>query len=423
MRKNIPARGAFFLCCLIGLAFGDGATRGAEAHGERNQEPFLRMRTLQWYDVKWSTDKINVNGEVVVAGKFRVFEDWPQNLALPDAVFLSSGGPGSVFVKKESYIDEVPAIQSTSLTRGRDYAFKLVLIGRYPGYYHLHPTLMVHTAGPLIGPGQWVQIEGTNADFIYPVKTLTGVEIPNLATWGVSNVVTWYAIWIGIALFWLLWWLRKPLLLPRAAALAAGREDVLITRSDTIVAGIVFVGTIVLVIYGFRSAEAKYPVTIPLQAGKTVTPPLPEEAEKIKVDTLKATYDVPGRSMGMRLRIENGSSAPVRIGEFTSASVRFINAAVPEAGEAVKGYPKDLHNNGLHVSNDAPINPGEVREVQVDATDAAWTVERLDSLLNDPDNRFGGLLFFYDQSGKRYISNVDGSIVPKFIKNTSATKS
>lgn len=423
MRVNILARCAFLTCCLIGLAFGDGAASGAAAHGERNQEPFLRMRTLQWYDLKWSTDKIKVNGEVVVTGKFRVFEDWPQNLSLPDTAFISSGGPGSVFVKKESYIDGIPAIQSTSLVRGRDYAFKLVLVGRYPGNYHLHPTLMVHTAGPLIGPGQWVEIEGTNADFIYPVKTLTGVDIPNLATWGVDGVVGWYAMWGAVALFWLLWWLRKPLLLPRAAALAAGREDVLISRSDTVVAGIVFAGTILLVIYGFKSAEAKYPVSIPLQAGKTVTPPLPEEPQLIKVDALKATYDVPGRSMGMRLRIENSSPVPVRIGEFASANLRFINASVPEAGEAVKGYPVDLVNKGLHVSDETPINPGEVRELQVDATDAAWIVERLDSLLNDPDNRFGGLLFFYDASGKRYISNVDGAIMPKFIKNTSAVKS
>ncbi len=25
----------------------------ASAHGERSQEPFLRMRSIQWYDMKW----------------------------------------------------------------------------------------------------------------------------------------------------------------------------------------------------------------------------------------------------------------------------------------------------------------------------------------------------------------------------------
>lgn len=294
------------------------------------------------------------------------------------------------------------------------------MVARYPGRYHLHPTLMVHTAGPLVGPGQWVEIVGDNADFVYPLKTLSGVEIPNLATWGVNGVVSWYAVWTVIALFWLGWWLRKPLWLPRAAALAAGREDVLITRSDITVAGILFSGTILLVIYGYVSAEAKYPVTIPLQAGKTYTPPLPEQRETIKVEVLKATYDVPARSMGMRLRIENDSAAHVRIGEFTSANVRFINPWVTEAGKTAKGYPKELINNGLHISNNVPINPGEVRELQVDATDAAWALERLDSLLNDSDSRFGGLFFFYDETGKRYISNVSGAILPKFTPNSGA---
>ncbi|MGH8007198.1 MAG: methane monooxygenase/ammonia monooxygenase subunit B, partial [Candidatus Binatia bacterium] len=36
----------------------------AAAHGEKSQEPFLRMRTVMWYDVVWSTDKLNVNEEM-----------------------------------------------------------------------------------------------------------------------------------------------------------------------------------------------------------------------------------------------------------------------------------------------------------------------------------------------------------------------
>ena len=27
------------------------------AHGERSQEPFLRMRTIQWYDMEWGEEK------------------------------------------------------------------------------------------------------------------------------------------------------------------------------------------------------------------------------------------------------------------------------------------------------------------------------------------------------------------------------
>ena len=33
----------------------------AMAHGERSQEPFLRMRTIQWYDMKWGPETTKVN--------------------------------------------------------------------------------------------------------------------------------------------------------------------------------------------------------------------------------------------------------------------------------------------------------------------------------------------------------------------------
>lgn len=61
----------------------------AGAHGERAQEPFLRTRTFHWYDVKWSATKLAVNDELVVTGKFRVFDDWPVNIAKPTTVFLA----------------------------------------------------------------------------------------------------------------------------------------------------------------------------------------------------------------------------------------------------------------------------------------------------------------------------------------------
>ena len=41
----------------------------AWAHGERNQEPFLRMRTLHWYDVEFSKPAdsvIKVNEDLTI---------------------------------------------------------------------------------------------------------------------------------------------------------------------------------------------------------------------------------------------------------------------------------------------------------------------------------------------------------------------
>ena len=56
------------------------APNGAAAHGEKALEPFIRMRTIQWYDVQWSQEKLNVNDELVITGKFHVAEDWPRGV-------------------------------------------------------------------------------------------------------------------------------------------------------------------------------------------------------------------------------------------------------------------------------------------------------------------------------------------------------
>ena len=69
------------LLILCGLTFAPNTT----AHGEKALEPFLRMRTIQWYDVMWSKDTLNVNDEVVITGKFHVAEDWPRGVPKPDA--------------------------------------------------------------------------------------------------------------------------------------------------------------------------------------------------------------------------------------------------------------------------------------------------------------------------------------------------
>jgi methane/ammonia monooxygenase subunit B len=69
----------------------------------------------------------------------------------------------------------------------------------------------------------------------------------------------------------------------------------------------------------------------------------------------------------------------------------------------------------LKVDDNRPIAPGETRVFAVNATAAAWETERLAGLANDPDNRFGGLLFFYDDSGNREIVNIAGPIIPKYI--------
>ena len=389
----------------------------ALAHGERATEPYIRTRTVHWYDLSWSTDKLAVNDTVTVKGRFRLLSDWPDAVSKPKLVFLSNGSPGAVLTRVESYINDMPAQQSArDLELGRDYDFKIVMKGRMPGRWHLHPVLNVHGAGAIVGPGSWVEVSGSEADFKASVTTMHGAEIDDLQTFGVANAQLWQLGYGLIAVAWLLWWIRRPLIIPRWLALQKGREDLLVTATDDKVAAGLFVLVLGVVIVGYNQTVKAYPQLVPLQAGSVYTPPLPEAPRRVDIQLKRAEYDVPGRSMRVTAEITNRSTQPLQIGEFTTAGLRFVNRKVDAATAAVPvGFPRDLvPASGLVLDNDAPLQPGEKRLVKLDATDAAWELERLVSFLSNVDSRMGGLIFFYDGEGQRQIGEVFGPIVPVF---------
>lgn len=394
------------------------------AHGERNQEPFLRMRTTHFYDVTFSVPEnavMDVNDELTITGKFRLFSFWPASIARPGKIYMNAATAGAAFVKKESWVNEVSSIQSFDGQVGGDYDFKLVLQARTPGPWHVHPMVNVESAGGLLGPGIDVEVQGDQNDFVFPVTTLDGTQIANLTEYGIMNVYAWHGVWVVIAAVWLLWWIRRPLLIPRFLQSRTGNyEDKLITKADTVFAACLMVLTIGLVAGGYFYADLKYPETIPLQSGVAFVEPLPTP-EGIPVKLKKANYYVPGRTILADVEVTNDTDSPIQIGEFTTASLRFLNLDVPSAAESVyQGYPREyLPPNGLAVSDNAPIAPGETRVVTIEATDAAWETERLMGLLGDPDMSLGALLFFYDANGKRYMSELFGPLVPIFRRDAA----
>lgn len=387
------------------------------AHGERATEPYIRTRTVHWYDVTWSSEKIGVNDKVTVEGKFHLFTDWPDAASKPELAFLSNATPGAVMTRVESYINDMPAQQSVrQLEIGRDYRFKLVMAGRIPGRWHLHPVLNVHGAGPIVGPGHWVDVTGSAADYKLPITTMTGEVIDDLQHYGVARVQWWQAGYALLALAWIVWWIRRPLIVPRWNVIRKGREDLLITRTDDRVAAGLLVLVLVVVIAGYRYTTQKYEYVVPLQAGSFKTKPLPQAPSLVAVEMKDATYDVPGRSLRLDVEIINRSDSPMRLGEFTTANLRFLNQSLEVAVAGVDpSFPKDLvAGSGLKLSDDSPIAPGEKRTLRIEATDAAWEIERLVSFLTNVDSRVGGMLFFFDAQGQRHMAEVFGPIIPVF---------
>jgi methane/ammonia monooxygenase subunit B len=386
-------------------------TPTASAHGEVAGR-FMRMRTIHWYDLNWSKEILAVNDTMTISGKFFVFTGWPETVDKPEISFLNIGIPGPVFIRAGSWIGGQLVPRSVSLELGETYEFKVLLKARRPGDWHVHTMMNVKGGGPIIGPGKWTTITGS-LFITNPITLLTGQTI-DLETYNLGNTYFWHAFWYGIGLLWMAYWMRKPIFVPRLIAVDAGKADSLISATDKKVALGFAVGTIAIVAMSMASTNEKFPITTPLQAGllrgiKSIDMPVPTVAVKIE----DATYRVPGRAMQMTMTITNNGDSAIRLGEFNTAGVRFMDAAV---SQDESGYPDDLlAEEGLTVSDNSPLAPGQSRTIQVTASDAAWEVYRLADLIYDPDSRFAGLLFFYDENGNKQVVTIDAPLIPTFI--------
>jgi methane/ammonia monooxygenase subunit B len=402
-----------FVALLITISAAMFYTPTASAHGEKSQAAFMRMRTIHWFDLNWSKEEVPVNDTMTISGKFFVFAGWPETVDKPEISFLNVGIPGPVFIRAGSWIGGQLVPRSVSLELGETYEFKVLLKARRPGDWHVHSMMNVKGGGPIIGPGKWVTITGKMSDFVNPITTLTGETI-DLETYNLSNTYFWHALWYGLGLLWVAYWARKPMFVPRHIAVESGKADSLISAADRKVALGFGAGTIAIIAMTMASTNEKYPVTTPLQAGllrgmKSIEMPASTVAVKVE----DATYRVPGRAMQMTLTVTNNGDSAVRLGEFNTAGVRFLDPAV---SQDESGYPDDLlAEEGLTVSDNSPLAPGQSRTIQVTASDAAWEVYRLADLIYDPDSRFAGLLFFYDESGNRQMITVDAPLIPTFI--------
>lgn len=387
----------------------------AYAHGERAQQAGLRMRTVHWFDTQISTEKLDVNGTVTITGTFVPSKYWPEHMAGPDGTaYLNVGIPGPVFVRVDSSVNGIPMIRSTQFHKGETYKYSMTLKARTPGRYHIHPVLSVKDTGPVIGPGFWVDVGGSQADFVNNVTTLTGETI-DLETYGMSNILGWSGLWFAIGLAWFIYWLTKcPIIIPRYRKVAelGDSADEIITPTDKKVAAVTLAVTLSLIGGGYFWAQSEYPVTTPLQTGKVHVPPYDDSASrKVSVKVDNATYRIPGRSFELKLTVHNGSDRPVRVARFTTANIRFVNPDV--LSEKAKDAQDLVAPDGLR-SDVKEIQPGETRQITIHAEDALWETYRLTSLIYDPDSRFGGMLFFMDDQNKFYYSEIGGNMIPVF---------
>lgn len=396
-----------------GLAVTMAATGPADAHGEKSQAAFLRMRTLSWYDLKWSKTTVNVNEEFEITGKLHIMNAWPAAVHVPDRCFVNTGQPGPVSTRVYVGVGGQFTPRSMRLEVGKTYEFKIVLRGRRPGHWHTHVQLSVETGGPIPGPGQWIDIKGNFADFTNPLKLLNGTTI-DAENYKVGPIYLWHLFWYIAGVAWVAFWFSKRGLIGRFVAVASGKAEEIITPQERMVGAVALAATLGVVIIFYAIAASSYPNTIPLQAGDfTRIQAIDEPEVPLKLKYLGGSYKVPGRELTATFRITNEGKEPVRIGEFGTAGLRFLN---PDVYTTKVDYPDYLlADRGLSLSDNAPIQPGETKEVTLTIQDARWDTERLSGLAYDVDSSFAGMLFFFTPSGTRYPVEVSGSVIPTFM--------
>jgi methane/ammonia monooxygenase subunit B len=304
-----------------------------------------------------------------------------------------------------------------SLEIGKDYAFSINLRGRRAGRWHVHAQVNVEGGGPIIGPGQWIEIKGDMKDFTDPVTLLDGSTV-DLEHYGISRVYAWHLPWLAVGAAWILFWFIRKGIIASYLRVAEGRPDDVIGDDDRRIGAIVLALTILATIVGYAVTNSTFPRTIPLQAGlqKPLTPIETEGTagvgkEQVTTELNGGVYKVPGRELTINVKVKNGTSQPVRLGEYTAAGLRFLNPAVFTTKPDFPDYL--LADRGL--SNDDTIAPGESKEIVVKIQDARWDIERLSDLAYDTDSQIGGLLFFFSPDGKRFAAEIGGPVIPKFV--------
>ena len=394
---------------LLGMVLAGPTTR-LWALGEKSQEAFLRMRTVIFYDTKFSGRKFKVGDDMTITGKFQILPIWPKEIAYSGIAWLNFFVPGPQFLRVGTWVNNRFQSCSQELILGGTYEYKIIGRARYPGHWPVGTMLSLKDAGPIIGPSTYVDVDGSHEGFTNPIKTLLGNTV-NLEDYGQSRMLLWTLVTTLIGVAWLGFWVVRPLG-PRLGIVAAGRGKELISGADKTVAVLFAVGTIGLIVIANTVTASQYPHTIPIQETIVKNEPLAPEPSHVEAQVLDATYDVPTRTLAFRLQVHNTGERPLVLKEFTTANVRFLNEQVP--GNSWNPDFPEVYGGPMKITPSDPIAPGETKVLEVVLASAEWENQRL-TMYHETTNRFGGLLFFSDPTGQRSIIAVaDQLVIPRF---------
>ena len=381
------------------------------AHGEAGDLPFLKDLTAAFYDVKISPTQIEVGEPVSITGTVRILETWPYTLDPPQTAYITPVVPGPVFALKDRTINGQSAPGSFFVEKGGIYQFKMIILGRDPGRWHVHPGIAVQGTGTLIGPGEWVTVR-PGAKFAFPVALLTGRTI-DLNNYKGRFVWWWSFAGFLIGVVWMLYWtVGKRTVTNLAVTTQLGANDDapdigLITPRDHMWMNVLAGLTIAMLVVGWTYATTRYPVRLPQQTD-WFAPKFISSGEKMaEVEPQGATFDEGTDTLLMKVAVKNVTSNPIALKQYIMAMATFVNGG-PD--DQAKAGPRDFVGQ-LEVEPNNPIAPGQTADLTLKMTSPVFSEERLIPT-HDPQQFIAGLLRFQNTQGGQQLVVARSSVIP-----------
>lgn len=401
----------FNLIGVIGMLFLLASPPLASAHGEQGQQAFERTSTVLFYDVKFSSTTVDINAPLTITGTLRVMNSWPDHtIAPPELGYLTVNEPGPVLSVEERWMSGMFTPESVNLTKGGVYPFKIVLKGRVPGTWHVHPALAVKGTGTLMGPGEWITVNNAGGPFTQ-MQQLSDGRTVDLANYGLPRVATWHIIGFLLGAGYIGFWLRKNIL-NRLVVVTEGGAAGLVTKQERRISIAFGVAALVIGIGGFVYATMVDGPHIPLQVARvTPVPELPNSlGAGLSTTVQRAVFQEKTGTLQLTVKVTNNTDAPVYFDH-----LQFADYTVMNADGAAPGVPQDRLAT---VTPAGPIPPKQTRELAVDLDAQALRDQNL-LPLNDAQIRLTGLMFFRDATGQKSATEVNeltSGILPQYNK-------
>lgn len=392
------------------LSFTASATK-VFAHGEAGDEPFLKNMTTAFFDVSITPSEVDIGQPVTVTGKVKVLETWPHTLEDPGLAAIVPVVPGPVFAMKDRTINDQPSVGSFFAEKGGIYEFKMTLLGKEPGKWHVHPGIAISGTGTLVGPGDWVTVR-PGGKFEFPLTLLDGKTI-ELSTYGGQFVWWWSFVGFLLGMAWMVYWTFTKRTVTNLAVTMQlpinddGPDIGLITPRDHMWMNIIAGLTVALLIIGWTYAATSYPVRWPQQTDWITPRHISSGPNMAEVKTGGATYDDVTDTLKMKVQVKNVADSAITLNRVLIGLASFVPGG--EAEQAKVG-PREFVGP-LNVEPAGSVAPGETKDLTVTISSSIFSTARLIPL-NDPQQFVASVLQFQSDQGAQQLVTVRSGVVP-----------